>query len=631
VAFVQDEQMDLEAQNTITAVEPESVTTPPKPSPLFVVDTDPSTSQKQIPVPTYNVHPHTVSFGESVKADIEAGSDPEDDVIVYVAPNPRISTPRVELTTLTNISLSNHTTSASRQINPLRRSKFVHAVGKNAKRGSSGVTGVKRKRLADNGNFAAFGAMIAEARLRSQDDGKDPKEHLRRQGDSDLDWGDETDEGEGSPAVTTAEGMDIDPDLVDSGVAVAAMERFVEGINGNNVTMDDLEDANVERYSPSEDEMDEEDENGTDGEDVEGDEERMLIEGFLASQDGADFSDEDEDELDPRAGFQARLDRLRKKQHKLIETGDGEEDEMDSDFEWGEGEDIDVSINRVLDSCDLRGTPRISLMRLSINTRRTRWHVTRSSEPSRMDTSTSCSPSLPRQVGPSAVRVLSRTDDFVERKDLPAELVEQWEKDRLKKAKRKSERELARLETAVDPDVTKKGGKKSKKAMIIAAARPDASVQISHRIVDMNSVEQQIRRFLADKERAYTVLPACDRSTRKKIHHLAALFGLSSKSKDGALGRYTTLSKMDRSGKNIDERKVVRMMEGFKYRASYDVSDDDWDGGGKGKGRGKGKGKGKGKDKGIGKGKGKLKKEKEKDQPGHLRTKEGDVVGHVSP
>ena len=58
---------------------------------------------------------------------------------------------------------------------------------------------------------------------------------------------------------------------------------------------------------------------------------------------------------------------------------------------------------------------------------------------------------------------------------------------------------------------------------------------------------------------------------------------------------------------------------------------------GKGKGKSKNKGKDKSKDKGKDKGKEKSKdkgkdkgKSKEKDQPGGLRTKEGDIVGHVS-
>ena len=616
--------MAVDTQITITTAEPGPATTLTESSSLFVVDANPSTSQNRVLAPAYDVHPHTVSLGESANVKVEAEPDSEDDVIVYDAPNPRISTPRVELTMLTNVSVPNHTPSSTpRQINPLRKGKFVHVVGRNAKRSSGGILGVKRKKLAEHGNFASFGAMIAEARLRSQDEkkDKDPKEHLRRQGDSDVDWGDETDESEGGPAAATAEGMDLDPDLVGSGVTTTAMESFVKGIDANHVTMDDMEDPDIEEYSSS-DEM-HEDEDGTDDEDVEVDEEMMMIEEFLAAQDGSDFSDE-EDELDPRAGFQARLDRLRKKQQKMIEMEDGEdEDEVDPDLEWAE---IDVRAIYVPESRNSHNTPRIVLKKPSVNTRGTWWHVTRSLGPSRMGFSKTPSPKLPPRVSPSVkLIVLSPTYDFAERKDLPVELQDLWEKDRLKKAKRKDERELARLEAALDPLVAKKGGKKSKKAMI-TAARLDSSIEISHQIVDMVSVEQQIRRFLVDKDNRALALPACGRSTRKKIHNLAALFGLNSKSKDGALGRYTTLTKRNYSGKNIDEKKVARMMEGFKYRAWYDGSEDDWDDDWNDRRQGKGKGKGKGKHKGKDKGKG---KSKEKDQSGHLKTKEGEVVGHV--
>ena len=214
---------------------------------------------------------------------------------------------------------------------------------------------------------------------------------------------------------------------------------------------------------------------------------------------------------------------------------------------------------------------------------------------------------------------MSGADDRVERNELPAELQEQWEKDRLKKAKRKRERELARLEAALDPLATNKGGKKSKKAMI-PAARSDPPTEIPHRIFDLISIEQQIRGFVADKDKKEVELPACDRSMRKKIHILAALFGLGSKSKGKGLERYTTLFKRENGRENVNERELARVMEGFKHRAWYDVSDDDLDDIWKGKGKGKRKGKGKVK------GKGKL---KEKGENGHLKTREGDVVGHV--
>lgn len=380
-------------QATITKAGPEQATIPTKPPPPFFIDTNPSMSQNRISVPAYHVHSHTGSLGENVQ--VEVDSDLEDDVIIYDAPNPRMSTPRVEPSALANVSSPNHDPpSPPRLTNTLRRGKFVHVVGKNAKRGGSGVTGVKRKRLVEHKNFAEFGTMIAEVRLRSQDGGedKDPKEHMRRQGDSDLDWGDETDEDEKEkgPVAVTAEGMDLDPDLVGSGVTVAAMESFAEGINGDHATIDDLEDDDTDGDSRPDDSDGNESQGGSEDRGLESDEERMLIEEINADQSGSDFSDDDDDDdaegLDPMADFQARLDRLRKKQQKIIEMGDDEnEDEMDPDFQWREGQDIDVCIIPVPGSRNLRDTFRTLSKKLSITTRRTGRRAMRSLGPFRMD------------------------------------------------------------------------------------------------------------------------------------------------------------------------------------------------------------------------------------------------------
>lgn len=621
---VHSEPMIVERETVIATAEPEPATIPAVPPPLFCIDTDPSSSQTQITVPAYDIHLQISSLGGNGKVE---EPDSEDDVIVYDAPNPRIFTPKVEPSTLASISPPKQATPPTpRQINPVRRGKFVHVVGRNVRRGSGGMLGVKRKRLSEHKNFAAFGAMIAEARLRTQVEveDEDPKQHLRRQGDSDLDWGDETggSEKENHPVVATAEGMDLDPDLVGSGVTMAAMESFVEGVNGNHVTMDDLKGAIAKGDSPSDGGTDEdEDEDGSDSEDLENDEEMMLIEEFLADQYGSDFSEDedDEEELDPRAGFQARLDRLRKKQQKIIDMEDYEdedEDEMDPKFQWGEGEEIDVCMIRNSGSRDLYSIPR-TLKVPWIHLGRIGRRATRSSGPFRTMIH---SLKLLHRVGGWSCRLVSSADNRAERKDLPAELLEQWEKDRLKKARKKEERELARLEAALDPLVTKKSGNKSKKAMR-TAAKLDPSIEMPHQIVDMVLVEQQIRRFLADKHKTSMALPACNKRTRWNIHTLAPLFGLTSKSKGGAGGRYTTLFKDEQSGKNIDERKVSAMVQQFEYRALYDVSDDDWDDVRKGKGKGKGKGKAKAKGKGKGK--------KVKGESGHMKTREGDVVGHV--
>lgn len=153
-----------------------------------------------------------------------------------------------------------------------------------------------------------------------------------------------------------------------------------------------------------------------------------------------------------------------------------------------------------------------------------------------------------------------------------------------------------------------------------AAMRRDPPIETPGQILDMISVEQQIRHFLADKDKKDMALPACGSGMRWRIHNLATLFGLKSESKDGELGRYTTLFKLKGSGKNVDEREVDKLMKKFNRRALDDAFGDEWDDLWKGRGKGKGKAGGKGK------GKAKL---KDKSENGRLKTREGDVVGQV--
>src|SRR6202167_2997202 len=82
-------------------------------------------------------------------------------------------------------------------------------------------------------------------------------------------------------------------------------------------------------------------------------------------------------------------------------------------------------------------------------------------------------------------------------KKVPEHLQDQWDRDRAKKAEYKRTRAQARLDAAADPLSKKKGGKKGRKAML-AAAKLDPSISIPERVVDMVTVEHQIRRFLAN-------------------------------------------------------------------------------------------------------------------------------------
>ncbi|KAF8840896.1 hypothetical protein BDN67DRAFT_902575 [Paxillus ammoniavirescens] len=156
-----------------------------------------------------------------------------------------------------------------------------------------------------------------------------------------------------------------------------------------------------------------------------------------------------------------------------------------------------------------------------------------------------------------------------------AELQTQWGKDRAKKAEYKRQRQEARLLAALDPTTSKKGGKKSRKATV-AASKLDPEVAISmipNAIVDMASVEAQIRRFVANIGGAQSMaLPPMDSASRKKVHQLAEALNLKSKSKGGGVGRYTTLIKTTRTGTRINEDKVnaLRKRFGKTFDRAYD-------------------------------------------------------------
>lgn len=164
-------------------------------------------------------------------------------------------------------------------------------------------------------------------------------------------------------------------------------------------------------------------------------------------------------------------------------------------------------------------------------------------------------------------------------KDIAPELQDQWEKDRQKKAENKRKRREDMLAAAADPLAVHKGGKKGRKAML-AAARLESHSEIENRVVDLTSLETQIRRFLFDIGGKNTMaLPPCDKATRAKIHELADAFNLKSQSKGKGVGRYTTLIKTSRSGMVINEKKVKRILKTNR--------DSTWDAPDGGRGNGK--------------------------------------------
>ena len=159
-------------------------------------------------------------------------------------------------------------------------------------------------------------------------------------------------------------------------------------------------------------------------------------------------------------------------------------------------------------------------------------------------------------------------------KDLPDELQAQWELDRAKKAENKRKRAAARLEAAADPFAKKKGGKKGLKAML-NAARYDGAEELPNRIVDIVTLEQQIRRFVQNLGGPNSMsTPPADKETRKLIHELANAFSLKSLSKGKGNSRYTTLTKTTRTGVGINEKKIRRilnMSDGYHWDTTGSV------------------------------------------------------------
>lgn len=146
-------------------------------------------------------------------------------------------------------------------------------------------------------------------------------------------------------------------------------------------------------------------------------------------------------------------------------------------------------------------------------------------------------------------------------KAIPANLQDQWDKDRAHKAEIKVLRAQARIDAAADALTPKKGGKKGRKAMR-AAAKFDPDIEVPNRVTDMFTVEQQIRRFLENLGGKQTmVLPPMEKESRKQVHELAIAFNLKSASKGKGSGRYTTLSKTTRSGMGINEGKIRRIVK----------------------------------------------------------------------
>ena len=453
----------------------------------------------------------------------------------------------------------------------------------------------RKRRLERQAMFSSFGAITSEARLRREGPDVDPRWDERRRGDSDVDWGDEREDGEAPTAAIPngnhidEGGMDIDPDLM---IDVGAKNNFVNGMSlagARFVTMDDIADEEQMRREDEEgeDEEEEEEEEGSSEDEnmnvVANDEEIPAFVGpgdVEAESDIGERLDVSSDEgISPRAGFQARLERLRRKAHStrnvFVKSASSEFNSSEDDPSAtlaDEAEDFISSLNVSL--LPIRNNCRMMLSGRRYLTTRMRFvALTRRRKNSYLVQSEMVTLTISKRlIRPVCILFclcryvlhnltyhhLGEWEDW----QLTPQLQDQWERDRTKKAEKKRARARARLEQAADPFSPKKGGRKGRKAML-AAAKLDVSVPIPCRIFNMATLVEQIRYFIADVGgRASMALPPMEKFQRKMVHEIALTFNLKSQSKGKGPGRYTTLSKTTRSGLGVDERKISRIIAG---------------------------------------------------------------------
>lgn len=150
-------------------------------------------------------------------------------------------------------------------------------------------------------------------------------------------------------------------------------------------------------------------------------------------------------------------------------------------------------------------------------------------------------------------------------KHVPAELHNQWEKDRQKKAEKKVQRQLDRLVAEIDPFPASRKGKGKSKAHQASLAHliPASAAEVAD-MFDISSddeaalgangggrgrlamlpkpleqVDADIRLFMATSGKSTYSLPPMDKEGRMRIHMLAECYGLKSKSRGKGRNRFT--------------------------------------------------------------------------------------------
>ncbi|KAF9231838.1 hypothetical protein BU15DRAFT_67991 [Melanogaster broomeanus] len=422
------------------------------------------------------------------------------------------------------------------------------------------------------------------ARLREEDQRErwHPKWETRRRGDSEVDRGTDgegTRRGDGDEAVDEVSsglgGMDLDPDVE---LCMDAMKGFLTsmGVEGSRfVTMDDIEDEARMRREDEEDQGgptgssvseprdEDEDEDKEEHEENE-EEEAFNIEELLIAESEQEVNhmvdDNDNDNTPTTAkerllgsSFQARLRKIRargwgKLSKVARQTSDADHSDHPPDDGFaprkgGAEAQLDNTATSSLDKTESNGNSS------SATCTKTRTSMT------------SMSPWTPNQS-------LYPQKKASRPKAKPGTLSTNYKLNGNATEPRKLN---TNANAGVDPFSNHKGGKKAHKAMLAASKLnpEDLFSMVPNAIVDMASLEAQIRRFVDDiGGKSSMALPAMDKASRKKAHELAAAFGLSSQSKGNGVRRYTTLMKTG----IVKEGKVKAILKRFgnTFDRAYD-------------------------------------------------------------
>lgn len=187
-------------------------------------------------------------------------------------------------------------------------------------------------------------------------------------------------------------------------------------------------------------------------------------------------------------------------------------------------------------------------------------------------------------------------------KGVPKELQNQWEADRLKKAEKKRQRELDRVEKQMSlyPAMRKQGKSKGKGKGIYAIDQNTTGMMSAKQmaamfdidtdsddddefggggwgrggggkkrqggrppVTDLHSLNDEIRLFMRDLGKNAMTLPPMDKVSRKKVHEMAECYSLKSQSKGKGKARFPILIKTSRSSLEMVTARSERKLQGI--------------------------------------------------------------------